>query len=426
METPASLLDTLAEVSRRCHDSSLSPERRLALVLNVIVNSLEVDKASIMMREGRGHLTVRAATRPEIIGVRVPLDSESPSAWVVRNKAPLYVDEENPAGFFHKKDRYVKHAFFSVPLMRGKRVIGVLNVTEKRDSDLISETERKLVLDLCARFITALENERLAGLLRKRERDLKEKNRALKNLERVKNDLFNMLVHDMKGPIAEISCLHSILAENVSGENRQILSAADAACGGLSQMVTNLLDVVRLEEGKLIPVTAPVDPSALLAEAITGLSAFALLKDISFVRQEFPLPGAAPLVADRTLVLRVLTNLLTNAIRHSPVGLLVEAGFLYPSSREIAFFVKDEGAGVPEAMREKIFDKFARVEDGREERSFSTGLGLAFCKLAVEAHGGRIRVEDAAPRGSRFFFTLPLSVSGEKRRTEPLRGKGRS
>ncbi|MBI5843983.1 MAG: GAF domain-containing sensor histidine kinase [Deltaproteobacteria bacterium] len=411
METPATILDTLAALSSHCRNTKLSWDKRLNLVLKEIVRSLNVDKASIMMRQGRAHLAVRASTRPEIVGVLVPLNSQSPSAWVVKNKAPLYVDEENPADVSLKEARYTKRAFFSVPLMIKNRVIGVLNITEKKNDDHLSEAERKLAIELCARFITALEMERMADLLRKRERDLREKNKKLKEFERVKEDLFNMLVHDLKGPISELTCLHGILSEGVRGENQTVVRAAQAACGGLSQMVSNLLDVVQLEEGKLPLKPEPIAPGPFLKEVLSGLAALAWVKDIVFTFQPFASAGVGTLAADKALLRRVLANLLTNAIRYSPPGDRVEAGFLYPSASEIAFFIKDNGPGVPDELKERIFDKFVRVESRRDERSFSTGLGLAFCKLAVDAHGGRIRVEDAAPVGARFFFTLPLKSS---------------
>ena len=111
--------------------------------------------------------------------------------------------------------------------------------------------------------------------------------------------------------------------------------------------------------------------------------------------------------ADRELLSRVLQNLIDNAVRHGGVGATVGVS-AHAGDETIEIRVSDEGTGVPAAMRESIFDKYARVEGPTEARhATGRGLGLAFCRLAVEAHGGRITVSDNVPRGSVFTLALP-------------------
>jgi len=113
---------------------------------------------------------------------------------------------------------------------------------------------------------------------------------------------------------------------------------------------------------------------------------------------------------DRGVLLRVLQNLLSNAIHYSPPGETIDVGFRYLKSREIEFFVKDCGPGVPAEYQESIFDKFAQIEKKRDGRIYTTGLGLTFCKMAVDAHRGKIGVKSETRKGSRFWFVVPLET----------------
>jgi K+-sensing histidine kinase KdpD len=121
-------------------------------------------------------------------------------------------------------------------------------------------------------------------------------------------------------------------------------------------------------------------------------------------------PGLPTLHADRELLRRVLQNLLDNAIRHSPPGtsIGIEA---QNSNGSIAFRVRDQGSGIPPDLRSRIFDKYVRVASAHgTDDSFGKGLGLAFCRIAVHAHAGRISIEDNQPQGSVFVVQIPTGV----------------
>ena len=137
------------------------------------------------------------------------------------------------------------------------------------------------------------------------------------------------------------------------------------------------------------------------------------MKKVSFV-EEFPSSkGMASFWGDRGILLRVLQNLLTNAVNYSPPGEAIEVGFEYlKKSLEIEFFVKDKGPGVPPEYQEVIFDKHFQLEKKDDGRIYTTGLGLIFCKMVVETHKGNIGVESESLDGSRFFFVLPLKGEG--------------
>jgi signal transduction histidine kinase len=144
----------------------------------------------------------------------------------------------------------------------------------------------------------------------------------------------------------------------------------------------------------------------LVEEAIEQIQPVALNKGQNLTTRIFP--GLPKVAADSDLILRVLTNLLDNATKFTPKGgnitLSVER-----TRQEVLFAVSDSGPGIPPESRLRVFDRFARLESAEGVKG--TGLGLAFCKLAVEAHGGRIWVESETGYGSTFCFTLPLEVS---------------
>jgi two-component system sensor histidine kinase KdpD len=360
-----------------------------------------------MLKKGRTFLEVVASTNPEIVGVRQPIEEESPSAWVARTGEPLYVDgSTGPARFQRRSGRYRKNAFLLVPVINQGKVIGVISVTEKIDRDRFSRGEREILLKVAGQVISALEAQRLADDLRRKRRTLQQRNRRLRELERLKTDLFRMLIHDLKGPISELMANLDILSYTASEDNRGYVKTAKSSCDTLYSMVSNLLDIARLEEGKLELVYERIEPEDLLREAMARLYWSMELKRLRF--EETFGPDPEPFWADRGLLLRVLQNLLTNAVAYSPEGEAVAVGFDRPVPGVVRFSVEDRGPGVPPDHQEAIFDKYAQLEKKGDGRMYTTGLGLTFCKMAVEAHRGRIGVESDGRAGSRFLFELPV------------------
>ena len=249
---------------------------------------------------------------------------------------------------------------------------------------------------------------KLTESLKKKKRTLQQRNLRLSKLERLKTELFNMLIHDLKGPISEMVANLDILSYTVFDENREYVESAQIGCDTLYGMVSNLLDIAQLEEGKLRLVYEKIDPQDLIKEALARLFGLIKMKELSCV-EKFSSPKTMDFFSgDRGILLRVLQNLLTNSINYSPPGEAIEVGFECLKSPEIKFFVKDRGPGVPPEYQEAIFDKYFQLERKRDGRIYTTGLGLTFCRMAVEAHKGKIGVDSESLKGSRFFFTLPL------------------
>lgn len=246
-------------------------------------------------------------------------------------------------------------------------------------------------------------------LLRKREaaHDMRESLSRLQRLETWKDDLVHMIIHDMGNVLAgTVGYLELALsAPGLDPAVARDVESAQACARGVQRMLADVMDLRRLEEGRLPLARTPIDVESLIREEMETLFAVAAAR-----RKKLEIavePGLPPMHADRGLVGRVLTNLVTNAVKHSGKGRTVTIGALAGAGGTVALFVDDEGPGIAAEVRRRLFEKFVTgaAEGSGAERG--RGLGLAFCKVAVEAHGGTIQAQPREPVGTRFLVELP-------------------
>jgi signal transduction histidine kinase len=201
------------------------------------------------------------------------------------------------------------------------------------------------------------------------------------------------------------------LDENSDPLSIQAMEIAGRSCENMLSMVNTLLDISRLESGKMPLERAPAPLAPLIRAAMARLSLLAANRGV-IVQSD--LPDDLPLVKiDNEKISRVLINVLDNALKFTPPGEKVVVGAIHENGEMgniVLCSVSDAGPGIAEELHKKIFDRFAQVpvQAGHREQRGS-GLGLAFCKLAVEAHGGRIWVDSEPGQGSTFCFTLPVA-----------------
>ncbi len=253
---------------------------------------------------------------------------------------------------------------------------------------------------------------RLRTLHRKLELAHQELNASyekLKDAEQLREDLMHMMVHDMRGPLSAVLGSLDLLdppGTTTSTDDRRSLKVALAAARHLSDMVDSLLDINRLEEGELPIALASRALSPLIDRAVTTLGLGSELGRRLHV--EVP---PAEVRCDGELVERVLGNLLSNSLRFSAPDDPITIG-----ASKLKHYVKvnviDRGPGVAPDDRERIFRKYAQGLRQPRARG-SSGLGLAFCRLAVEAMAGEIGVEDTPGGGATFWFTLPRESSAK-------------
>ena len=238
------------------------------------------------------------------------------------------------------------------------------------------------------------------------------KNEKLKELEGVREGLTHMIIHDLNNPLTGVLGNLEIIKfdnDNLSETQLDMIEKSLNYCADIRQLIQGILDVHRMEEGKLQPVKELTNVTKMLADLMEQFISRAKIEKISMT---FSNSGEVPsTMIDPNLIKRVIANLLSNAIRHSPEGeeIKVSTGFL-AEKNSFAFSVKDNGNGLASEYYQRIFDKFEQVELKNSGVTVGTGgLGLAFCKMAVEAHGGKVWVEsDGAAKGCTFKFKIPV------------------
>lgn len=239
---------------------------------------------------------------------------------------------------------------------------------------------------------------------------LKTKNRDLARSGNVKDDYYQMVAHDLKGPLTEILANIDLLKlnPNLSPDDKEVIDTALCGCDSLFSMVAELLDINKMEEGKFVFSFTDFDLAALARDKIESMKAVAAKKEIVFELASEP--GIPPVRADEELVLRVLANLFSNAVAYSYNGQPISVGISFLKDEgKVQVSVRDRGEGIPKSKHKKIFEKFGQSFKAGTRKRYSTGLGLTFCKMAVESHGGEIWVESKPGEGSVFYFTLPMT-----------------
>ena len=219
--------------------------------------------------------------------------------------------------------------------------------------------------------------------------------------ERLGVDAVRMLVHDMRSPMQVLLAHLEMLRDHVRGQNARDVEAAIGGATALQRMTTSLLDAGRLEAGRMPVRRSATDLSALVHSVVTAVRILQPTRDIAVETR-----GDSMCNCDPELTRRIIENLVSNAVKHTKVEGLVRV--VVSGSRDTASIaVHDEGPGVPADQRTRIFEPYS-AEGLRSATGYeSSGLGLAFCRLAVEAQGGTIRIQDGTPRGSVFVVELP-------------------
>ena len=243
--------------------------------------------------------------------------------------------------------------------------------------------------------------------MRSLHREVESQYQELQRLEQLRDSLVHMLVHDLRAPLTGIRGyleLARMRVEELSAPD--VLSDFDEMERGvteLTDMVSDVLDVSRFEAQAmpLSPVSTDLRSLAEEAVFVIGRPRHATV--------ELAVSAPVPVVADATVIRRVITNLVGNAVKFSPRDGLVR---VEAESNEAGaqLRVVDQGRGIPPEYHERIFDKFGQVGESSGALVRSSGLGLAYCKLAIQAHGGRIGVQSEEGKGSTFWFILPAST----------------
>ena len=371
-------------------------------VFRVLLNG---SSASIILNV-RGAWEVAGAVgkrSEEIIGMKVDLGKDAITARVIKSKTPYYfsITAEVAKSMVHGGARYANDTFCSLPLLGyGGEVLGVVNVAGMERAHPIFKSDINQVAGLLNAVAAKVAKLRKNEELQSARDDIE----SLKQAEVSREKLLYMTIHDLKNPLTLInSNLASLEQMDLPDAAREITRLSRFGGQRMLDMVVSILDAAKLEAGNLVLTRRRFDLAAMARELAEEFDIAAQSDSVKIALEG---PVELMVEADESLIRRVLANLLDNAMRHAPAESVVKIR-LERSEARVRLVVEDEGDGVPEGERETIFNAFGQARAAGAGSTSGHGLGLTFCKLAVEAHGGRIYVEDRdGAKGARFVVEM--------------------
>jgi signal transduction histidine kinase len=315
------------------------------------------------------------------------------SGWVMENRRAAVIDDvmvdpRVPVGAY--APTFVK-SLLMVPI-RSAAPIGAIGCywAERRTP---SSAEAELLQALADCTSVAMENVEVCG-----------KNDALLELARSKQEMSALVVHDIKGPATALMLrAEQRIRSATSDVERRAWTCIYVNGETVARLATNLLDIERSEDCSFTLASEDVAVQSLVEEVFRLMQPLA---DARGQRLGAQVASGTVVNGDADVLRRVLQNLVENAVEHNAPRGVVSVD-LRREQESVVLSVADQGEGIPAEQHERIFEKYVRLASGCASRT-GHGLGLAFCRMAVEAHGGRIWVEDVAPHGSRFCVRLPM------------------
>lgn len=304
--------------------------------------------------------------------------------WLEANEEPAAIPAWRALG---------ARAMLIVPVTAADRTFGALTLIMVTPRRTFSADDAVLAGKFAASVGTALDNARLYA--------------AAQRANRARDEVLNVVSHDLRNPLSAIAMCARTLDDNPSADDarrHELIGTIRESAAWAHRLIQDLVDVASIEQGRLSLEPQNTDPSQLVLQAWHMFEVEAMEHGITLDQS---LPANLPfVVADSGRIVQVLGNLVRNAIKFTPNGGRITLGAEARDS-DVVFFVRDTGAGIPAPNQARIFDRFWQSSAGARGRG--TGLGLSIAKGIVEAHGGQIRVESAPHHGSTFFFSLPRS-----------------
>ena len=300
--------------------------------------------------------------------------------------------------------------FIPVVLVTGlKEVEHRIHANEVSADDFLSKPVNQR--ELLTRVKSLVKLKHTHEELRRANQRIAHQNDELNELHQLKEELSQLLVHDLQNPLTCVSSYIELVmmdAKDLGDRHKKFLSNSLESCEELRNMLLTLLDISVLELGKLSILPERNSLQELTESVVEHFLYASAERQGVTIRNELP-DDLPELICDRELIKRTILNLLSNALKFSPSGGEIQV-LGYFNGSEIVYEVIDQGPGVPEEFRETIFEKFTQVESKARGVRVGRGLGLSFCKMAIEAHGGRIWETNHPSGGSRFSFAIPLEI----------------
>ncbi len=385
-------------------NQSPSLDHVLNAILYRVLQVINIDVGWIQLLDEETdtlYLSVHHGFSPEMVHETKPAKlGESMVGQVAQSGQPIVVDQvsDDPWLSIEIDKQKTLYAFAGVPIKSRDRVLGVMGVFS-RSPRQTSPQEVQLLTAIGHQIGVAIENARLNEEASEIE--------ILQELDRLRSELIANVSHELRTPLGLIKVFcTTLLREDVEFDRetqREFLHDIDAETGKLERIVDNLLDLSRMESGRLRLDKRPTDITQLTQDVVRAMQ-----MDIQPIQHVLvhDLPSTPLMaVADSKYIEQVLRNLLSNAIKYSPQGGTITVGGR-DDEMQLLIWVSDHGIGIPQQDLARVFERFYRVENEVTRNVRGAGLGLAVCRGIIEAHGGRIWAESTPGAGSTFYFTL--------------------
>jgi two-component system sensor histidine kinase KdpD len=363
-----------------------------AVALAVCTRVNQIVGTRVMLLVPRGERLEQQAEYPP--GIRLADTEFSAAVWASERRLP--------AG--HGTDTLPAITWLFLPLLAAQHAVGVLGVQFENKEETLPPAGRRLLEGLANHAAIALERTRLA--------DEMERNKVFTETEKLRSALLSSISHDLRTPLASIlGSVTSMLQyeqDYTPEARRELLSTIQEETERLNRFVGNLLDITQLEAGRLIPNRSWMEIEDVLGSSLAQVHG--LLRSHDLITE---IASGLPLLRlDFVLIQQVLVNLLDNAAKYSTPSSKITVR-ARSANEHVRLEIVDEGIGIPEEEREKVFDKFYRVMAG-DRRVAGTGLGLSICRGIVEGHGGMIRaLSGANGQGTTMLVELPIEPQPE-------------
>ncbi|OJT22143.1 hypothetical protein BO221_25775 [Archangium sp. Cb G35] len=390
--------------------SSLDAERTLAAVARLTVESL-ADWCMVYVTEGEqvrrlevahhepGQRELATALREFRIDMSQPFLARE----VLVRREPLLMPVVPPEALESMAQggehlsllrRLEPRSIMGVPLLSDERLLGALVFISTRPGRGYGAADVEFAQGLARLASLAMENARLY--------------QAAQRATKVRDEVLGIVAHDLRSPLNSISLwlqvverqIQKLGSADLQTRSQEPVSSIASSCRRMGRLIQDLLDVARLEAGRLSLNVSPQTPASLLREAIDSAGPEATGHQLNLDASE----EAPHVLADRDRLLQVFSNLLGNALKFTPAGGEIRVGARV-EGEQVRFHVRDTGPGIPPESLAHIFDRFWQAN--RTDRR-GAGLGLSIARGIVEAHGGRLQVESEPGRGSTFSFTVPI------------------
>lgn len=412
--------------------STLDRDRLLDTVLRLVVENIGYRRMLLMLYDPRRRVAfgARVAGVPEEVaeaarGLQMPVqdDDSLQAELLVRGRSLLVTDIESVGRRVYPPilvlaRRMGVTSFVCAPLKSTQHILGFL--AAGRGEEPCTQEDLDLLRTIASNVAVALDNaqayqglaeltQTLEQRVRERTQELQAANEKLQELDRLKSAFVSIVSHELRTPMTSIKGYVENMLDGLTGAltEKQVhyLSRVKHNAERLTRMINDLLDLSRIEAGRVELNLGPVPVRDLTAEVVEAFQPIAQQKRLRLLAQHEG--ETAEIRADRDKLLQILTNLIQNAFKFTQDGGEIRVETRGVGEGYVEFCVADTGCGIPAHELSRVFERFYRGESVQAEQR-GAGLGLAITKSLVELHGGQIWVESTVGQGSRFHFTIPL------------------